>query len=61
MLRISNVKVTWVTVGTNTTVVLSYDKHVAGPRRAVEDPDRYRQAGATTGSKLTKAFGQRDA
>ena len=42
-------------------VVLSYDMHIAGSRRAVEDPDRYGQAGATTGSKLTKAFRQRNA
>ena len=47
---------TWVTVRTNTTVVWFYGRHVAGPRRAVEDPDRYGQADATTDSKLTKAF-----
>ena len=39
MPRISHVKVTWVTVRTNTKVVLSYDRQVAGLRRAVEDPD----------------------
>ena len=44
----------WVTIRTNTTVVWSYDRHVAGPRRAVED--RYGLASATAGSKMTKAF-----
>ena len=52
---------TWVTVTTNTTVVWSYGRHVAVPRRAIEDSDQYGQAGATAGSKLTKAFRQHDA
>ena len=51
---------TWVTVRTNTTIVWPYGRHVAGPRRAVEDPDRYGQAGATAGSKLTMASKQCD-
>ena len=52
---------TWVTVGTNTTVKWSYGRNVTGPRRVVEDPDRYGLASATVGSKLTKAFRQHDA
>ena len=37
-------------------VLLSYDRHVAGPRRAVEDPDRYGQASAITGSEADRGI-----
>ena len=36
-------------------VVMFYGRHAAGPRRAVEDPDRYGQAGATTGSEADRS------
>ena len=52
---------TWVNIRTDITVIWSYGRHVVGPRRVVEDPDRYGQADATTDSKLTKASRQRDA
>ena len=52
---------TWVTVRTNITVVWSYGRHVAGPRRAVENPDRYGQVSTTADNKPTKAFRLHDA